>query len=53
MKHYTASYVNGKDECWDVILGAENWKAARKEARRHQKEYGKLRSVRVRKTKTE
>ena len=47
MKKYIASYQNGKGECWDLIINATDYKAALKDARAHQKEYGKLYSVRL------
>lgn len=46
MKKYIASYQNGKDECWDMVILAENLRDDRKEARRAQKEMGRLWSVR-------
>lgn len=47
MKKYIASYQDKKDQCWDLFINANNWKEAAKEARRQQKEYGKLYSVRL------
>lgn len=47
MKTYIASYQNGKGECWDLHLNAENYKDALKDARRQQKDYGKLWSLRL------
>lgn len=49
MKTYLASYENGKGECWDLSIKAENYKAALKDARHQQKEYGKLWSLRLQK----
>lgn len=45
MKKYLASYQNGKGECWDLELWAASYKDALKDARSHQKEYGKLYAV--------
>lgn len=42
MKSYLASYVNGKDECWDLKIVAKSYKDALKEARRQQAGFGKL-----------
>lgn len=47
MKKYIASFQNGKDECWDLVINANSWKEANKEARSQQKEFGKLYSVRL------
>lgn len=49
MKQYLASYQNAKGECWDIIINANNYEDARKDARRMQKEMGKLYSVRLQK----
>jgi hypothetical protein len=38
MKEYIASFTNGKRECWDLVLYAENWKAAHKAAKRYERE---------------
>lgn len=43
---YIASYQNGKGECWDIYLIEPSWKHADKEARKLQKDFGKLWSVR-------
>lgn len=47
MKKYIASYQNKKGECWDVVLNANDYEEARKEARLKQKEMGKLWSLRL------
>lgn len=47
MKKYIASYQNAKGENWDIIINASNYKEARKDAVRQQKEMGKLYSVRL------
>lgn len=47
MKKYIASFQNSKDECWDLIINANNYKDALKDARSQQKEMGKLYSVRL------
>ena len=51
MKEYIASYTNGKNECWDLVLSAKNWKAAHKDAKRYERENpgDKLYSVRRKK----
>ena len=49
MKQYLVSYQNAKGECWDIIINANSYKEARKDARRMQKEMGKLYSVRLQK----
>lgn len=46
-KKYIASYQNEKDECWDLIIFAHNIRDAKKEARSHQKTYGKLYRVKL------
>ena len=46
MNKYLAGYQNGRDECWDLVLCAKTWKDAAKDARSHQKEFGKLWSLR-------
>lgn len=47
MKKYIASFQNTKGECWDLVINANNYKDALKDARRQQKEYGKLWSCRL------
>lgn len=47
MKNYLASYQNGKGECWDLEIRANNYAEGLKEARSHQKEMGKMWSFRV------
>ena len=47
MKKYIASIQNTKGECWDLVINANNYKDALKDARRQQKEYGKLWSCRL------
>lgn len=49
MRQYIASYQDGRERCWDIILKAENYEEARKEARRKQKEMGRLWSLRLKK----
>ncbi len=45
-KEWIASYQNGRGECWDLVLRAENYREGLKAARAHQKEYGTLWSFR-------
>ena len=47
MKRFIASYQDGKGRCWDIIVYAENRKEAMKDARKEQKDYGRLYSLRI------
>ena len=47
MKKYIASYQNAKGECWDLIITANNYRDALKDARRQRGEHGKLWSCRL------
>lgn len=47
MKSYIASYQDRKGECWDIILSANTWGDALKDARKMKKEYGDLYSLRL------
>ena len=47
MKKYIASYQDKRGDCWALIINANSWKEASKDARTQQKEYGKLYSVRL------
>ena len=47
MKKYIASFTNAQNECWDLVINANTYAEARKEARKAQREYGKLYSVRM------
>ena len=38
LKKYIASYTNGRQECWDLIIYAKNWKEANREAVRYGRE---------------
>lgn len=49
-KNYIASFQNNKGECWDTTIKSNNYKEAMKEARRMQKEFGKLWSLRMEKS---
>lgn len=49
MKKYIASYQNAKGECWDMTFNANTYEEARRDARRQQKEMGKLWSLRLKK----
>ena len=46
-KRYRASYVDKRGDCWDLVIEARNYEDARKDARRAQREYGKLWSLRM------
>lgn len=47
MKRFIASFQNAKGECWDSVIYSGCYKDALREARKMQKEMGKLYSVRL------
>lgn len=47
MKKYIANFTDTKGADWDLIINANSYKEALKDAREQQKEYGKLVSLRL------